>query len=472
MSAAFQPADPNDIARRRRNRWLRRLVAAEFLLVLTVVIGWLIWLAVATGQRDAARQRLGEAGAAASVAELAAPLKPVPAEVNPAVEYARAHALIDESAPAWKEWREYHPPAERRTAQEQAEFEAQQRRVVAANGPALAGVAAADATVRPAVAVTAGDFGVWSQTRGPLPANMIDVLLPHLNPTRDLAELLAADAAVADEQGDGTRVLQDAIRMIGMADAIDADGHSLVEHLSALGIRSLAADAVRRQAAAARGPASLRQTVIALLLDDAPSAAGYRQAMRGEATMQQTMLDDLAAGNNSFGLVLRPVLRRNQAQMADLMRPIIAAVDGATRLTTAKAAMPDMAWLDEPSKLDAFAALMLPTLDRPVEAEYRSRASLRLAAAALAARSYQLDHDGTPPPDLAALVPHYLPSVPIDPLSADAVIQYNPARRRLWSVGADGDDDNGVSQADLLRQDPTQSNRALRGRFDDVLLLQ
>ena len=468
MTTAFQPADPGDAARRRCNKWLRRVVAAQTAIVLAVVGGWLIWLAVATVQRSAARDRLRAAGVPASVAELAASVTPVADDVNPAVEYERAGSLLVTSSQAWQDWQNFEPPESMRTAEEQAAFGELQRAVVAENAAALAAIAAADPKIRPAVTNTRGDFGFWSQRNGPLPADAIDLLQLAPKPARSLAKLLAADSALA---GDGGRVLRNTVRIVGIADALDDDAHSVVEHLVAVGVRSIAADVIREHAAvAARGPAALRKVVASLLLDDGPSVAGYRQAMSGEAAMQQGMLNEFIPGWR--GMLLQPLLRGDQAQMADSMRPTIAALDGAERLSAARAALPDVAWLDDASVLDLFVKLMLPSLDRMVEADFRQRASLRLAAAALAAHRFAADHGGALPPTLDALVPAYLPAVPIDPMTADAMLRYDPARGRIWAVGADGDDDGGVSEADLLREDPTQSNRQLRGRFDEVVTLR
>ena len=89
------------------------------------------------------------------------------------------------------------------------------------------------------------------------------------------------------------------------------------------------------------------------------------------------------------------------------------------------------------------------------------RSQRRATILKLAVRAYQAEHGGTPPADLAALVPAYLPAVPTDPYG-DGPFRYRvvrlaevPAAVRLpnrpladgdvlvWSVGPNGKDDGG-----------------------------
>lgn len=73
----------------------------------------------------------------------------------------------------------------------------------------------------------------------------------------------------------------------------------------------------------------------------------------------------------------------------------------------------------------------------------RCKAKLRVEAtrALVALRAYQLEH-GALPASLDALVPRYLTEPPRDPFDG-ALLRYDPARRRLWSVGSDGLDARG-----------------------------
>ncbi len=79
-----------------------------------------------------------------------------------------------------------------------------------------------------------------------------------------------------------------------------------------------------------------------------------------------------------------------------------------------------------------------------VSARHRYDALLRLLIAETAVRQYALEH-GEPPESLAALVPSYLDSVPVDPF-ADGPLKYRRTGSGylLYSVGIDGTDHGGV----------------------------
>jgi hypothetical protein len=429
------------------------LIAIAIILSITLLFWWAA-LSGATNRRDAAWERLRAAGIATSTAELAAQVDPVPDELNPVVEYRQAWSMLDQKNPDFQAWNNYDIPQWARTPEEEAEYAQLERAAVEAFPGLLEAVAAADPKVRPSVDHVRADFGVWSEASGPLPADMISVLLPHLNQLRQLAILVAADANVAAAEGDGERLLLNVIRLLGMADALDSDAHMVVEHLVAVGIRALATKAVLDHPEEAAGaPKDLRARVIALLLEDESSSQGYRSGMAGEATMQQAIMTELDAGRMAAndlsgrgglslpGALMRPIMRDDAAQMATVMLVVRDAAD-APRLPEARRAMPDLRWLDQGHYGDVFIAILLPSLDRSLETEYRQRTDRRLAATLLAIRTFERDH-GQLPVDLSALVPDYLPALPIDPLSTDADLQYDPVRGLLWSVGIDGVDNGG-----------------------------
>jgi len=87
---------------------------------------------------------------------------------------------------------------------------------------------------------------------------------------------------------------------------------------------------------------------------------------------------------------------------------------------------------------------MRPSLSRAFLTESRGKAERRLAATALAIRLYQHDHAGRLPPTLDALVPAYLPAVPLDPLAAGGQpVKYLPDAKLpyVYSVGENGSDE-------------------------------
>ncbi len=64
-----------------------------------------------------------------------------------------------------------------------------------------------------------------------------------------------------------------------------------------------------------------------------------------------------------------------------------------------------------------------------------------LARAAVAARRYRADHGGELPPDLQALVPDYLPAVPVDPYD-EQPLRYDAEQAQISSAWADAENDD------------------------------
>src|SRR5690606_15517635 len=131
------------------------------------------------------------------------------------------------------------------------------------------------------------------------------------------------------------------------------------------------------------------------------------------------------------------------AAIADYMREWKATAD-ASDYPTAMQSMPDEEAVIRNRWLDLYAYVLLPSLGRAVEADFRCRTEMHLAAAALAVAAYRADNDGRWPDSLEALVPNYLPELPRDAMAHGAPpIRYDAARRILWSVGTDTEDDGG-----------------------------
>jgi hypothetical protein len=101
---------------------------------------------------------------------------------------------------------------------------------------------------------------------------------------------------------------------------------------------------------------------------------------------------------------------------------------------------------------------------RAVEQTMRLCVERRMVAVSLAARLYRADHDGAFPASLDALVPAYLPHVPVDPFSPDnKPLGYVVARGALpdggdrplvYSVGRDGVDDTAAGGLSGLPRTP------------------
>ncbi len=96
---------------------------------------------------------------------------------------------------------------------------------------------------------------------------------------------------------------------------------------------------------------------------------------------------------------------------------------------------------DEEDKSMMTAGLMLQNL-------FSSIAQVRLTRTSLLLRAWTIEHGGQLPESLGALVPDYLPELPVDPYDGNP-LRYDKAK--LWSVGSDLKDDGGVTSGDMVQ---------------------
>ncbi len=152
----------------------------------------------------------------------------------------------------------------------------------------------------------------------------------------------------------------------------------------------------------------------------------------------------------------RMILQRNRTrrEVAAVLRQIQAALDGPygkidPSLTKsphdALAALPT----NFPSNLvgEIFVQMTTDMLRHEIASPYLYSTQDRLVQTALAARNYY-DGNHALPQTLAALVPEYLPAVPLDPFDGQP-LRYNPARGLIYSVGTDLKDNGGSKSVDL-----------------------
>ncbi len=85
----------------------------------------------------------------------------------------------------------------------------------------------------------------------------------------------------------------------------------------------------------------------------------------------------------------------------------------------------------------------IPLWDVALEHVLQREALGRVVRTALTVTLYASEH-GSPPASLAALVPTYLPSLPIDPWDGSPLRYATRPSPRVWSVGRDAEDDDGA----------------------------
>jgi hypothetical protein len=155
---------------------------------------------------------------------------------------------------------------------------------------------------------------------------------------------------------------------------------------------------------------------------------------------------------------VRPVITSGYLNWAeDLTR----AIDAAGQPTWHAADAIDKASPDRPLNVHwyRFLDLSLPAPQPVIEKYFIELTDRRAAALLLAIRLYQFDHDGRLPVTLDALVPAYLPAIPLDPFSPTG----HPLRYRLdnyrvcvYSVGTD-EIDNGAADESATPQSSIMS---------------
>jgi hypothetical protein len=344
----------------------------------------------------------------------------------------------------------------------------------------LAENAAALALVDAAEGRTKADWGV--QWKRPL----IETLLPHLNHTRALANVLEAAALAAHRDGRDAEAVRRLSQILMLARTTE-DRPFLVTHLVATGVARQAArrvaelaprlaigshgpdgattESLNTTAVSGHGAASPQQVrqLITALLADRWVTNGYRQAALMERLSFIDCVRELAADRISLAKLLSTpgmpddpaALHPTPAKLFDdgrLLLPYLAAeVDaaGADR------------WPDYQRRVRRVPTELRDTTRHPIGGivaaadrasikGYQTVAQLRLAAVALASRLYAADHGGRVPPTLEEMVPAYLRDVPADPFAAEpALLLYlaDPADPRVYSVGPNGIDDGGAPAA-------------------------
>ena len=326
-----------------------------------------------------------------------------------------------------------------------------------------------------------------------LSQSVISVRIPYLAPMRVIAELIAADMRLAASEGDAARVVADYRALAGMARQC-SQSLTIVSQLVGLGILALADDAVvdiDRQ---------MPDKLVACRVDLLHAMAGVEPALRMDLSWGRWMLlDDIQRiySNNESGdgaltldglrmfralSSIMPSLngrydrnKPNTPPIANIPQPLVlptaAAVMPSRREITEKAdqyyslceedaARPLWVQIHAPWRADdlvrqwkstslgsaryALLVALLPALDKAPMHAGIVRAKHDATVVVLALEAYR-DRTGSYPRTLAELVPHYLPSAPLD-YSTGEPLRYKlmDGKPLLYGLGRDGVDDGGV----------------------------
>ncbi len=277
--------------------------------------------------------------------------------------------------------------------------------------------------------------------------------LPHLNDCRFLVEFAANVARHRHRRGEdaaAVRRLRDAAFVGRAADASPL----LVSHLAAVGCDALVADAAREIASTLKvnstdgASAGEVRALIADLSDEAGRRAEFHRSLLEE---KLSVLDSIEGSRRGagYGGATNFFWRYNAVHAAEGLDAVRAAA-GKADWPAALAVLKPWVIESRPPRLHAVGDLLMPGWAKFVKTDFKAAATRRVAATALAIRLFQTDHNGKRPAALAALVPDYLPALPVDPFAPDGrTFGYAPGRAggadaRLWSVGINGVDDGGA----------------------------
>jgi hypothetical protein len=333
------------------------------------------------------------------------------------------------------------------------------------------------------------------------PWRAFGIMLPHLASVRQCARVLALDATVAASRGQGAAAVDDLAAIVAMSMQVQQP-RFLICDLVAVAMRAVAAqravmlleampdaftdaDLARLQAVMRSVPAELAMLELwgeRIGFEDAVqwvySDDGDGDGFFNPTTENVSMLSSIDAGSLGSDNTMSSM----QSVMVSLVRP------GAAIWMAGRKDMMDFydRWCEEltarrdwtlgtlataaPTQTDAplragdavfksrylLAALLLPAIDKAntvLAADRAQREAVDVAAACVRFRRAK----GAWPTSVAALVPAYLPSTPVDPWSGKAPgIKGDGATFLVWSVGEDmvdqGGDLSAGSQSPRARQ--------------------
>jgi hypothetical protein len=302
----------------------------------------------------------------------------------------------------------------------------------------------------------------------------ISTLLPHALPTREVADLLALDAALRAQEGDPEGALASCQAGLNVARSL-WDEPGTISQLVRLACQAVALNSLERILAQGE-PLEKSLAATQRLLEDEVTQPVLLIMARGElgfvhAAMtalqsgELKLADLLKATNLQDALITRsprhdPPLAGDEADVqrvhAWLLRHLTRFVEIA-RLPTHEQQHQIEQWVKAVQEAPPLAKVVLVAGHKLVEACQRSRAKLSCAAAAAAAERYRRRH-GRWPDALEALVPGQLARVPADPYDgrllrygrhAEGVVVYAVGPDRQDNGGTFDDQDPGRAGTDL-----------------------
>jgi hypothetical protein len=335
---------------------------------------------------------------------------------------------------------------------------------------------------------------------------MIGVVLPQLGKMRQMALLLCADARLAAIDGDSARAYGDVIAMIGMAEHC-REHALLINELVAMSIQRLAIAELaklQQQQPEIFSDKQLRNLAHVIASHDLSMDAALRGEELWLKDLVQRIYTDDGHGDGRLtpeGLkVLHSVIGSSQRVDVDLavgsdIRQVLGpatmlAMASRKELVDTHRHLMDMARVQatkplwEQAETDPIGrefeswptwkrmkyvmlTQLIPATDTAVRANENHRGFRDGVLIGIALELYRREH-GDWPGALDELVPGYLPKVPADRLTGEAVryriLEGGPV---VYSVGVDGDDDGGRVPMDMASDPKNEMASPSQFGFED-----
>jgi hypothetical protein len=289
----------------------------------------------------------------------------------------------------------------------------------------------------------------------------MDALLPHVSALKAAAQLVRIRSTALLETGERSAAADDVLLILRIGDAAGSDP-ILISQLVRIAIHSTAASAVWQGWQQGRWRPEDYQRFQTAFAGFNPRDA-IVDSLRAERIFSTSMVDLLrqdparysAPGDESsqqsapFPLHLFPSgwLRFNQVAVSRWLDAL--AQQARTNLpTTPLASLAQTVSVKDmgPFLYSFMARMSVPAVSQSFGKFDRTQVNILLVTTVCAIERFRAGNNGKLPATLAALVPDYLTTVPIDPMSGKA-LAYKPGEAgdfELYSFGLDGQDDGGA----------------------------
>jgi hypothetical protein len=291
----------------------------------------------------------------------------------------------------------------------------------------------------------------------------VGTVLPHLQGTREVANLLAWDVVLRAQEGDADGALASCRAILNAGRSI-GDEPLLISLLVRVAVRGIAVGKIERALAQGQ-PSEQALAKLQNLVEKEVAETLINNAMRGERAGMDHFLEAVQTGKKTLtnrelkgvaGLNRSSGEDRGEFDSLDLRAPGFVASQRAAMLRYLNRGV-EIAKLrpeQQPAQLAQWEAtaqeqpplvrLLAPAVSKTFAAEQRFQAQLRCAAAALAAERYRRQKKAWPGNWDALVTSGHLKEVPIDPFDGKPLrLKRENDGLLIYSVGPDGEDNGG-----------------------------